>query len=269
MSEIKIERSVFQLVKKEFITPHYIRITLEGDAQLYADCTIGVNNKILIPPKGLKKVHLPAFDSEKFEWIYPEETIRPIIRTYTHRGIDLEKNQMIVDFVHHGDNGPASSWALHAKEGDELGLAMKIGSAPLYPEAHWYFLIGDATALPVLSAIMESLPAHAKGIALLEVASREDEQALKAPEGFSIQWLHNSHPEQGSFLADEAQKIEIPEGSKFAYVAAEFSSVKKLRSYFRKELLWTKDELYAYSYWKSGVAEDQSSSERQGEKNAE
>lgn len=87
------------------------------------------------------------------------------------------------------------------------------------------------------------------------------------PVDFELVWIHNSQPEKGSELSSAARLISIPEEvSKFAYVAAEFSTVKDLRNYFRKELGWNREELYAYSYWKSGVAEDRSVSERQAEK---
>jgi len=53
---------------------------------------------------------------------------------------------------------------------------------------------------------------------------------------------------------------------RFGYVACEFLAVKEIRNYLRKELGWTSDELYAYSYWKSGVAEDKSVKDRQAER---
>lgn len=270
MTDIKISREVFRLVKKEFITPHFIRITLQcNDVTPYAICTLGVNNKIMIPPKGVSEVHLPQLNAEGTGWLQPEEHLRPFIRTYTHRGIDCEKNQLIIDFVNHGENGPASAWALHAQEGDKIGVAMKLYASELYPAADWYFLIGDATAIPVISAILESLPDHTKGHVILETPTREDEQLLKKPDGIAVTWLHNLHPENGSQLAEKARQMSLPEGkSKFAYIAAEFSTVKSLRTYFRKELGWTKEELYAYSYWKAGVAEDKSVAVRHEEKNA-
>ncbi|MDM1063932.1 siderophore-interacting protein [Empedobacter falsenii] len=267
METPKIHRDKFVLENKEWITPHMIRITLKGDVQPYKNCIIGVNNKIFVPPMGQKKVHFSETNPETGELILPPEEVRPSLRTYTHRGIDVENNHLIVDFVNHGDNGPASSWALHAEIGDELGVAMKLKDAPLHPQADWYFLIGDATALPVISCILEALPKNAKGKVLLEIPTKEDEQLLVKPDGIDISWIYNEHPENGSELVVLAKQIELPSiDSKFAYVAAEFAIVKELREYFRKELEWSPSELYAYSYWKAGVAEDKSTPERQEEK---
>ncbi|SUP54049.1 Vibriobactin utilization protein ViuB [Weeksella virosa] len=270
MNKPKIARKEFELVGKEYITPHYIRVTLQcDDISPYANCTLGVNNKIMIPPTGVDRVYFPTLTKKGFDHTSVEEHLRPIIRTYTHRYIDLEKNQLQIDFVHHGENGPASAWAIHAEKGDKIGVVMKAQKTELYPPADWYFLIGDATAIPVIASILESLPQDAKGIVLLETPTKEDEQNLQKPDGITIKWLHNLHPEKGSELAKIAQQHTIPSiENKFAYVAAEFSTVKVLRNYFRKELGWTRDELYAYSYWKAGFAEDKSVTSREEEKNS-
>ena len=45
---------------------------------------------------------------------------RPVMRTYTLRALRREQNQMDVEFVLHGVNGPASAWATHAEPGDAL-----------------------------------------------------------------------------------------------------------------------------------------------------
>jgi len=262
-----VARTILTMKQKQYITPHFIRVILTGDdLDLFADAVVGVNNKIFIPPSGVKDVHFPASNDQANQ---PLEKDRAIIRTYTHRGIDLEKKELTIDFVNHGETGPASSWALNASIGDPLGVAMKIGKTELYPPADWYLLVGDATAIPVLSAIMESLPSHAKGIAIIEVHGKEDEQALFTKADIAVRWLHNPHPEKGSELANAVKQVPISkkeESTCFGYIAAEFSSVKDIRQYLRKDKLWTKEELYAYSYWKAGVAEDQSVIDRRKEK---
>ncbi|QNL51012.1 siderophore-interacting protein [Olivibacter sp. SDN3] len=263
---IKAELSV---KKKEWLTPHYIRVTLTGeDVQLIANTTVGVNNKILIPPKGVDKIYFPEFDYEKGQWIPLPEEVRPIVRTYTHRGIDLDTNEIWIDFVAHGEEGPASAWALHATEGDVLGVLMRDGKAELYPNADWYLLAGDATAIPVLGAILESLPAKARVVCVIEVHGKADEQHLQTVAEVEQVWLHNAEPQKGSVLADFVAGLNLPRESRFAYIAAEFATVKAIRTYLRKQRNWTREELYAYSYWKAGVAEEKSAADRQQEKNA-
>lgn len=262
----QIIKSVFTVTRKIYITPNYIRIFLTGeDVQYIAETTVGANNKILIPPPGITEIHFPKWNSEAQAWVEPSELLKPIVRTYTHRGIDLTSNEIWIDFIAHGAEGPASSWAIEAKKGDKLGVMMKRVKKDLVPTANSYLLIGDATALPVLSVILEQLPSQAKGVAIIEVKSREDEQNLITKANIQFIWVHNQEPQNGSQLAQYVMRLQLPIKSRFAYVAAEFATVKKLRNYFRKEKNWSTEELYAYSYWKAGEAEDRSVTDRRKE----
>ncbi|WP_313581051.1 siderophore-interacting protein [Chishuiella sp.] len=258
------------VIKKEFITPHYIRIHVTSeDIYQFANSTIGDNNKILIPPEGLNEIHFPEFNDQNHQWIHPPKELAPSIRTYTHRGINLEKKELIIDFVNHGDNGPASKWAINATKGSKLGVMMRTEPTELFAKADYYLFVGDATAIPVISSILEALPNQAKGTCILEVHDEKDEQELQTNADIKFIWVHNSSPELGSNLAEVTKQINFSEESKFGYVAAEFSTVKEIRTYLRKVKSWTNKELYAYSYWKIGISEDKSQSDRQKEKNTE
>jgi len=265
-AEMKIIQTELRVSRKEYVTPHYIRIYFTGDGVLeIADTTIGVNNKIMIPPPGLDKVYFPEFDFEKGQWIPMDDSIRPTVRTYTHRGIDHRRNEIWIDFVAHGDEGPASAWAIGAKTGDVLGVLMKAGKTELFPQTANYLLVGDATAIPVLGAILENLPASAKGTCIIEVYGSKDVQELYTNAEIDFIWLHNDSPQEGSPLADLVKVRYLPQKDRFAYVAAEFSTVREIRDYLRKNLGWKREELYAYSYWKIGVSEDKSANERRKE----
>jgi len=270
MKNFKTIQAELVVKRKEYLTPHYIRIYLTGEKiELFDNTTIGVNNKILIPPKGIQKIHFPEFDYETMKWKPQPENIRPIVRTYTHRGIDLEANEIWIDFIAHGDEGPASSWAIQAKQGDVLGVLMKDGKTELYKTADNYLLVGDATAIPVLASILESLQSNAKGTCIIEVHDKEDEQILATAADIDFIWLYNKSPHTGSQLAEIVKKQNLPETSRSGYVAAEFSVVKEIRQYLRKEKKWKQEELYAYSYWKSGLSEDKSVVDRHKEMESE
>ena len=255
--------------RKELITPNYLRVFLTGDGiEKMAGATVGDNNKIQIPPPGVSKVHFQEFDYKKMEWMPVKEEKRPLVRTFTHRGIDLEKNEIWIDFVLHGDQGRASAWVQQAKVGDELHVMMKSEPVQLYGKAQNYLLVGDSAAMPVIGAILEDLPQNVNGICIIEVQSKADEQDLRTKANIDFQWLHNPHPEKGSHLATVVESLHLPDTDRFGYIAGEFNTVKRLRTYLRKEMGWDRDELYAYSFWKAGLAEDYSKQVRTEEKNA-
>lgn len=253
-------REIMTVTRTERVTPHYIRIYLTGPSATIsniANMTVGVNNKILVPRKGTNHVDL----NNKATFT---------MRTYTHRGVDIEKQEIWIDFVSHaapqGGEAPAADWAMHAQSGDKLGVMMKPKSRLLYPPVGDYLLVGDATAIPVLGAILESLPKAAKGQCIIEVHGKADEQVLANPAGLPITWLYNAHPEQGSQIVDAVKKLDLPTDSRFAYIACEYRSVRAIRHYLATEQGWAKNELFASSYWKAGMAEDASAADRRAEK---
>ena len=105
----------------------------DEQTELLAGVRPGSNNKIFIPVGN---------DGQE-----------TIVRTYTNRKIDLEKKELSVDFVAHGDNGPTSAWALKAKAGDHLGIGMKESLRPLVPESDRYLLAGEMQQLYLLLAL--------------------------------------------------------------------------------------------------------------------
>ena len=89
---------IFILKKKEFVTPHLIRVHLENDdVSFFKDTTLGGTCKLLFPPLGIRDIHYAEYDEENQKWISPSEKFKPVSRTYTLRDIDA-KNNVICKF---------------------------------------------------------------------------------------------------------------------------------------------------------------------------
>jgi len=238
MEEIKMKpvvlRGSFSVKQKTYLAPHYIRVIFTGDdIDQFRKVTVGVNNKIFLLDKN-------------------QAAIR---RTYTLRSLNLETKEMAVDFVAHGEEGPASAWAIHAAAGDVVEIGMKDKQEPLYPKADWYLLAGDHTALPVISVILETLPAIAEGAAFIHVGSATDMLDIDSPSKVKINWIIGDHLQSPNLLQKAVQGVTIPENqSKYVFLAAEAEVVKDLRNYFKEKDL-QREEFSAFAYWKYGVSE--------------
>lgn len=254
-------QGLLTIKSKTFLSPHYISVVLEGeDLKNFKDADIGDNNKLLIPAKGSKTVIIPekkAPDSPK-----PDEKAA-IMRTYTLRKLDLKNQEMTIDFVAHGDEGPASSWAISAKIGDQLGVIMKKKDKKILQPADWYLFAGDHTALPVISVLLESMQEDACGEVLIEVYGPEDVIELKHPAGVNVIWLFNQTPGLHSSLPEVFRWAKIPvQGTRFIFVAAESQAILEIQTVLRENPKLKRNEWKAYSYWKLGQSESQSSEER-------
>jgi len=225
------------VLSKRALTPNMLRIELTGDELSHF-------------PEGYESgyvklnVHLPNG--------------KTCVRSYTVRAFDHDAKTLTLDFVLHGDNGPASAWAMHVKEGEAVVID---GPGPVKlvdMSADWFLICGDMTALPAISVNLERLPSHAKGYAVIEVASEADKQAINLPEGVTLQWLVNPQPDTpNTMLADAVMALPwIDQGRPYAWLACEFTTMRRLRRYFKQDRQVAKEDLYMSSYWKMGDSDE-------------
>ena len=257
--KVKIAKEKFILRKKEFVTPHLIRVYLENnDVSFFEDTTLGGTCKLLFPPLGIRDIHYAEYDEMNKKWVSPSDKFKPVSRTYTLRNIDAANNQVVIDIANHGLNGPGSRWANEAKIGDRIGVSMKSKKKDLAPKTDFILLAADLTGLPAISTIIESLSANTKGIVCVEVPTENDIHTIETKANLEFKWIINPEVGNGTALHTLVKKQNLPkrkEGKRFAYIAGESKSVKEIKSFFKDDLEWKKDEFYCTSHWKAGKAE--------------
>jgi NADPH-dependent ferric siderophore reductase len=223
------------VIRTDRITTNMLRVTLGGE---------GMSNFPEDHAGGYVKLMLPHSDGEQ-----------SITRTYSIR--HQRENEIDIDFVLHGDGGPASRWALNCQMGDSILVGGPGPKTLVDPRADWFLLAGDMTAMPAISVNIENLPSDAIGYALIEVIDEEDIQQLSKPNGFEIKWLINPNPgENSQMLNDYVKDLPWLEGQPSVWVACEFNSMRNLRDYLRAERQLDRNNLYISSYWKYGNNED-------------
>jgi len=239
---------VVHVVRTAMVTPGMRRITVGGEEAL--GMPDGPNLKLILPPRPGAALEVPL-RGEKGEALWPPAERRPAIRTFTVRRYDPKIGELDIDFVLHGDEGPASAWASRARPGDPLGISVP-GGREVRP-ADWYLLVGDHTAVPALSRILETLPADAKGRALIEVPDARDEQPLVHPSGIALRWVHRRHPAQ---LEEAVRALRWPDGGEpFVWVGTESEAARSIRAYVRDERKLDKRRFLVIGYWRRGMSE--------------
>ncbi len=219
------------------LTPHMRRIRLTGEA--LADFPEDQES-------GYVKLVLGSGTGDK-----------PLMRSYTIRAFDASRRELTLDFVDHGDTGPASAWARRASAGDRITIAGPGEKKLADPDADWFLLAADMSALPALAVNLERLPADARGYAVIEILSEADRQTINAPAGIDVQWIVNPDNErENTVLADAIRNIEWLPGTPYPWFAGEFSTMRILRRYFRDEQGIDKRAMYLSSYWKIGDTDE-------------
>lgn len=289
------------VARTERLSTSILRITLGGDTLEYIG-TEGLDQRVKVvlplPHTGFGDYGLLDDTGEGMthwyaRWRQLPDADRNPLRTYTVRNPRPEAREVDIDFVLHGDAGPASAWATSAAVGDEVVVVGPDSRADDRSGIEWnpgsatrVLLAGDETALPAISAILESLPADIRGHAFIEVPHADDALAVTTASDVSQTWLVRDGAPLGEKLdaavrdwaatnltvdagaepesveIDEDMLWEVPEQAAdaaasdlYAWLAGEAGVITTLRRHLVREVGLDRRQVAFMGYWRIGRAE--------------
>ncbi|MFT3887755.1 MAG: siderophore-interacting protein [Arachnia sp.] len=281
------------------ITPTFRRFTLTGDdVAHFGDPGFDQRIKVVFPTPEAGLDAMPVGDDWYLQWRSLPEDRRPPFRTYTTRYVRAEQRELDVDMVAHDVLGPASDWIARARVGDELlvfgpttaqsGVSFGIDFVPP-ARADRILLAGDETAAPAIAAILEQLPADARGEVVVELPHADDAAYFPRHPGFEVRAaarpggrhehlipavrdaaLRLAPPGEGSAVEevdiDTDILWEVPRTAKggaalksaplYAWLAGEAGAIKALRRHLVSELGVDRRAVAFMGYWRLGRAEN-------------
>ncbi|WP_262851034.1 siderophore-interacting protein, partial [Sphaerisporangium corydalis] len=195
---------------------------------------------------GAPRIVLP----ELGRWRFPKGTVRQHTVNLTIRSLDRSAGLLTTDFFIHGDESPASVWALGAAPGDRVGFGGSRVHWVTDPAAEWSLMIGDETALPSIAAITETRPAGHHVIAVVEVRDSAEHAALDALPS-EVHWVHRGDrdPGVGRALEDVVRHLDLPSGRGQIWAGGESFMIQSLRRHLLHERGLTRDQVCALGYW--------------------
>jgi len=313
------------VVARQDLSPSFRRVTLSGKDLDYFGTNshpLDMRIKLLLPPAGgsaltdeIASMRPQAMTSPAEQvgwykrWLSIDPDTRGYMRTYTvrafreagHRDNSGLTAELDIDFVMHGhvvdgklQGGPATEFGDRAQVGDQLLLLgpnkflndASYGGIEFRPgDASRIVLAGDETAAPAICAILESLPSHVTGHALIEVPQTTDILGASTRSGVSVQWLTRGNNVHGELLRNAlSQVVAIPaagvvhtnaepedidvdseilwetgQATKapfYAWIAGEAGTVKEMRRYLVKEAGIDRKQVAFMGYWRHGKTEN-------------
>ncbi|MEU8203764.1 siderophore-interacting protein [Streptosporangium sp. NPDC049046] len=198
------------VLRTERLSPSFVRVTFGGeDLAGFADNGFDQRIKVILPLPDGSITPLGEGADWYQRWRALPDELRNPIRTYTVRAVRPEQRELDVDFVLHGETGPASRWATHASPGDRVVV---VGPNAAHPGptggqewappagASHLLLAGDETAVPAIAAIVESLSGSVRATALLEIPKAADALRLDVRPGVKVTWLPRGGARHGDLL---------------------------------------------------------------------
>lgn len=285
---------LFEMALKErrVLSPSLHRLVFTG-ADVARMKTEGPDQriKVFFPLAGQDAPDVPSGEDWYARYRALADDQRPPMRTYTLRQLRAAQGEVDVDFVLHGETGPASRWATHARPGDRVVLLAPDAECAESSEGwEWkppagvgqVLLVADETALPAVAGILEELAAQVdppRVLALLEVAGEGDALALKAPPTAELMWLPRGQAAYGQALVQAVQarlaassvvagealdEVDVDAqilweqsdagvaGPFYAWVAGEAGAVMAVRRHLVRDCGLDRRALTFMGYWRQG-----------------
>jgi NADPH-dependent ferric siderophore reductase len=212
-----------QLVRREELSPHLLRLTLAGDA-------------------------LADFESTGI----PDEWVGLIVpgqyqsRYYTVRSWD--GRELVLDVVVH-EVGLVTQWATRDCVGDEVMVTEPRGSFAMPRDAQWLLLVGDLTAMPAMARIAETMLARPEPVDTRIWAEVPDDLAGYLPDGPKVTWLEPPGPDQ-SALAAVVESIDWPPGDGYFWMAGESAQMRAIRKHLMRGRQLPSAAYDVMGYWR-------------------
>lgn len=265
-----------RVVRTRRLGPSLVRVTFGGpDLRDFHSDGRDQSLSLFLPHPGQIEPAVPVELGDNWwqGWRELPDDVRAVMRSYTLRALRRDPDEIDIDFALHGlepggaaPAGPASRWASGAAPGDRvvlLGPAVADNRAIRFRppgDADLVVLWGDETALPAVSAILESLPAGVPVRAWLEVPHAGDIQDLATPADAEITWLvGDDHSTRERPLAlDALRSAHLPPAeAPYAWIAGESGGVRELRRHLVRERGLDRRRVTFVGYWRQGLTEEQ------------
>jgi NADPH-dependent ferric siderophore reductase len=279
-----------RVVRASRLSPTFVRVTVTGDS-LAEFAGHGFDQRINLAFV-TDPAQAAAYDADEDWYATWQETSverRPPLRTYTVRSFRPADAELDLDFVLHGDAGPASRFAAAARPGMPLTVcgpvvghtfpaSADVAWAPP-PDAGRMLIAADEAAVPAASAIAEALPPGASATVVLEVPEPADAVPFAAPAGVDVVWLARSRGERLSPVVreivaalpsappvplpdsgeDEDELWDVPDtppaGGFYAWLAGEAGAVVGMRRHLVGERGIDRRAVAFMGYWRRGRAQ--------------
>ena len=235
------------------VSPNIAQVTVGGE-DLAGFGSAGPDEwfRLFLPRPGQRRPLLPESDPWWEEVAAMPADVRPTVRNYTIRRHRPDTDELDIEFILHEDEGPASAWAQTAAPGDEIGILLQGAPYDRDAAASWRLVAGDETALPAMSAIVESLPPGQRACVFAIAPSSVDARRLETDGDVDVTWVfRDAAPgDARDDLLAAVRAADLPSGAPYAWLAGEARLVRDLRRHLVGDRGVEKEAICFLAYWR-------------------
>jgi NADPH-dependent ferric siderophore reductase len=236
------------------LTPNLQRVVFEGpdlaNYRFHRE-SFGPFVKLLIPGIHQRdQIRWPKLSDGHLVW--PDDSTRPFLRTYTVRDFDDVLHLLTIDFVLHEPDGPASAFARNARKGDQIAMLDRGLCTP--GGFDHYLLVGDHSALPAIAQIVSNAPEPGRMHVAIALADATDRVEFDDAKLAHIQWIvePSSQARHRAWLGLVEHQMMALEGEVYVWAGGEHVLMADLRVTSKRAGL---SQTHILRYWRSGFDE--------------
>jgi len=228
-----------------------VRLTLAGGALVGLSVTEpAASVRLLIPGPDSSDLVMPEWNGNEF--LLPDGG-RPIIRTFTPSLRSSDSEELVLDVVQHS-GGAVAQWSRTVQEGDRAAVSGPGRGYEIDLRASSYLLLGDETAIPAISQLLEALPQELSAQVHIEVAASDGRLELKSAPVGGVMWHDLAQGEPpGSTLFEALAATEIAPGTK-VWAAGEAAAMQQIRRHLFDQVGMARADVTIRGYWKLRAA---------------
>ena len=231
------------------LSPHLQRVTFGGaELQSYEPGAPAASVRLLLPRPDDPGLVIPTWTGNEF---LHRDGSRPTIRTYTPRRFHPSSSELDLDVVLH-PGGAVPTWLASAPAGVEVGIAGPGRGYEIDPHAASVVLIGDESAIPAISQLLEHLPPTAEVAVRIEVVRPDARHDLPSHPGARVEWLirpPSSSP--GATLVTAVEALDLAPDAR-VWAAGEAASMQRIRRHLFDARALPRRAAVVRGYWKVG-----------------
>ena len=210
--------------------------------------------RVLFPAAVGGRLEMPLWNGNEF---LLADGSRAPIRTFTPGFVDPTALELDIDVVLHAGGGVASPWAARAAVSDEVAVSGPGRGYVVEIEAPGFVLVGDESAIPAVSQLLEAVPATVPVRVHVEVAAPDGRVDLPHHPGAVVAWhdLPAGAP-PGEAMIAAVEGADLPAGTR-VWVAGEAAAVQRIRRHLFEERGLSRAQATVRGYWKHGRGGDE------------
>ena len=222
-----------------------VRVTFAGDELIGLEIGAPAASVRLLLPSPGEALTIPIWNGNEF---LREDGSRPLIRTFTPRRFDPAVPELDVDLVLH-TAGAASAWALQAVEGAEAAISGPGRGYEVEPGVTDYLLVGDESAIPAISQLLETIGRDATIRVYLEVDDEFGRIDLPDHPGRQVIWRMLGEEPRGTHMVG-ALTVEPIGADTAIWCAGQAAAMQRVRNHLFKERGVARAQATVRGYWK-------------------